>query len=298
MTITTGGHSGTDVSLSGSKLSASNELTFTAANWNTAQAVSVSVGHNADIAADGAVSLTHSFSSTGDYFSVTAGGVTVSISDDDSEVFLAAASSSGAEGQAASFTLSRMGYLANSLTVNVAVTEDGGWGYIQGTALATVQFAANASMTTLNVNTDDDLVVGNSGSIAAALSASSPLPVDGSGYVVGSPDSATVNMTDNDAAADVGWELSLCQPRLMEGFYTTVTLSITNGHTFADDQSLRLRWDDAFVSTFTSSSSAPRLDLAETPGSTGAVTGADGIKLAAGASSVSARLEPIRGRIA
>ena len=78
-------------------------------------------------------------------------------------MFLAAASSSGAEGQAASFTLSRMGYLANSLTVNVAVSEDGGWGYIQGTAPATVQFAANASMTTLNVNTDDDLVVGNSG---------------------------------------------------------------------------------------------------------------------------------------
>ena len=66
MTITIGGHSGTDVSLSGSKLSASNELTFTAANWNTAQAVPVSVGHNADIATDGAVSLTHSVSSTGD----------------------------------------------------------------------------------------------------------------------------------------------------------------------------------------------------------------------------------------
>ena len=287
VTITVAGHSGTDVSLGGSDLNTDNELTFTAANWNTAQTVSVSVGHDADVMSDAAVSLTHAVSSTGDYSSVTAGGVTVNITDDDSQVSIAAAAASAVEGQAASFTLTRTGYLVNSLTVNVAVTEDDGWGYIQGTAPTTVEFAANSGTTTLNVNTDDDLVVGNSGSIDAALSASSPLPADGAGYVVGTPDSATVNMTDNDTAADVQWSLALSSTTLTEANFTDVELNITSGHTFAQEQTLRLRWYGAFVSTYTS---APKLELFELPDSTGVVSGGDGMKLAAGDTSMSARL--------
>ena len=290
VTITIGGHSGSDVSLSGSDLSADNELTFTADNWDTAQTVSVSVGHDADITSDAAVSLTHSVSSTGDYSGVTAGGVTVSITDDDSEVSIAAAAAAVVEGQAVSFTLTRTGYQGNSLTVNVAVTEDDGWGYIQGTAPTTVEFAENAGTTTLSVNTDDDLVVGNSGSIDAALSASSTLPANGAGYLVGAPNSATVNMTDNDTAADVVWNLSLSPPTLEDGEFTTVELSITSGHTFAEEQTLRLLWDGAFVSTYSPSSSSPQLELFELPGMPGVVTGKDGMKLAAGNMSVSARL--------
>ena len=287
VTITVAGHSGTDVSLGGSDLNTDHELTFTADNWNTAQTVSVSVGHDADVMSDAAVSLTHAVSSTGDYSIVTAGGVTVNITDDDSQVSIAAAAASAVEGQAASFTLTRTGYMVNSLTVNVAVTEDDGWGYIQGTAPTTVEFAANSGTTTLNVNTDDDLVVGNSGSIEAALSASSPLPADGAGYVVGTPDSATVNMTDNDTAADVQWSLALSSTTLTEANFTDVELNITSGHTFAQEQTLRLRWYGAFVSTYTS---APKLELFELPDSTGVVSGGDGMKLAAGDTSVSARL--------
>ena len=290
VTITVAGHSGTDVSLGGSDLNTDNELTFTAANWNTAQTVSVSVGHDADVMSDAAVSLTHAVSSTGDYSSVTAGGVTVNITDDDSQVSIAAAAASAVEGQAASFTLTRTGYLVNSLTVNVAVTEDDGWDYIQGTAPTTVEFAANAGTTTLNVNTDDDLVVGNSGSIDAALSASSPLPADGAGYVVGTPDSATVNITDNDVASDVAWSISPSPSTLSEGNFTTVELSITSGHTFAEEQTLRLRWHGAFISTYSPVSSSPRLELFELPGYPGVVTGKDGMKLAAGDMSVSAQL--------
>ena len=290
VTITVAGHSGTDVSLGGSDLNADNELTFTADNWNTAQTVSVSVGQDADVMSDAAVILTHAVSSTGDYSSVTAGGVTVNITDDDSEVSITAAASSVAEGQPAAFTLTRTGYQGNALTVNVAVTEDGGWGYIQGTAPTTVEFAANSGTTTLNVNTDDDLVVGNSGSIEAELSASSPLPADGAGYLVGTPDSATVNITDNDVASDVAWSISPSPSTLSEGNFTTVELSITSGHTFAEEQTLRLRWHGAFVSTYSPVSSSPRLELFELPGYPGVVTAKDGMKLAAGDMSVSAQL--------
>ena len=290
VTITVAGHSGTDVSLGGSDLNTDHELTFTADNWNTAQTVSVSVGQDADVMSDAAVILTHAVSSTGDYSSVTAGGVTVNITDDDSEVSITAAASSVAEGQPAAFTLTRTGYQGNALTVNVAVTEDGGWGYIQGTAPTTVEFAANSGTTTLNVNTDDDLVVGNSGSIEAALSAGSTLPADGAGYVVGTPDSATVNITDNDTAADVAWSISPSPSTLSEGNFTTVELSITSGHTFAEEQTLRLRWHGAFVSTYSPVSSSPRLELFELPGYPGVVTAKDGMKLAAGDMSVSAQL--------
>ena len=53
--------------------------------------------------------------------------------------------------------------------MNVAVTETVGGGYIQDPAPTTVQFSANESTTTLTVNTNDDKVVGNSGSVRAAL---------------------------------------------------------------------------------------------------------------------------------
>ena len=290
VTITIAGHAGTDASLSGLTLSSSNVLTFTDSNWNTAQTVSVAIAHDADIVDDAEVTLTHTVSSTGDYSAVTAEDISVTNTDDDSEVTIAPTSASAEESQAARFTLTRSGYTGSSLTVNVAVSETGGWEYIQGTAPTTVQFAANASTTTLNVNTDDDLVVGNSGSITAELSASSTLPADGKGYVTGSPDSATVNITDNDNAADVGWGLELDPTTIKEGFYTTVTLEITSGHTFAMDQTLRLRWNNNFVALHTSSRSSPRLILSELTGITGIVTGLDGMTLAAGDTSVAARL--------
>ena len=226
VTVTLGGHAGTDVSVSPAS------LTFNAANWNTAQTVTVTADHDDDVEADAAVTLSHAVSGTGEYAGVTAGSVTVNITEDDSVVSLTVDAASVVEGEAATFTLTRTGYLAQARTVNVALTETGGWGYIQDPAPTTVQFSANANATTLTVNTNDDKVVGNSGSVRATLQT-------GANYGVVPPFDGTVNMTDNDTAGEVAWELMVSPDTITEGDAgTTVTLSITNGYTFADAQTV------------------------------------------------------------
>ena len=258
VTVTLGGHASTNVSVSPAS------LTFNAANWNTAGTVTVTANHDSDLTDEFAVTLSHAVSGTGEYAGITAGSVTVNITDDDNPVSIAADAASVVEGVAATFTLIRTGYLAQARTVNVALTEIGGWGYIQGTGPTTVQFAANANTTTLTVNTNDDKVVGNSGSVTAALE-------PGANYVAVPPDSATVNMTDNDTAGDVAWELMVSPDTITEGEAgTTVTLSITNGYTFAQPQTVRLFWLGLDVDS---------LSLLEGQGGTGAIT------IAAGASS-------------
>ena len=57
VTVTISGHTGTDLTLSGSTLS-SDALTFTTANWDTPQTITVSAGHDDDIG-DDSETLTH-----------------------------------------------------------------------------------------------------------------------------------------------------------------------------------------------------------------------------------------------
>ena len=66
--VTIGGHSGTDLSISGTTLNASSQLTFTASTWNTAQTVVVKAGHDGN-AGDESETLTHT-ASGGDYANV------------------------------------------------------------------------------------------------------------------------------------------------------------------------------------------------------------------------------------
>ena len=71
VTVTIGGHSGTDLSVSGTALSATNTLTFTASNWDMTQTVKVKAGEDGD-ADDESETLTHTVSG-GDYAGVTEG---------------------------------------------------------------------------------------------------------------------------------------------------------------------------------------------------------------------------------
>ena len=79
VTVTVGGHSGTDLSLSG--VSASNTLTFTTSNWNTTQTITVTAGEDPD-ASDDKATLTHT-ASGGDYGGAPPETLSVSVTDDD-----------------------------------------------------------------------------------------------------------------------------------------------------------------------------------------------------------------------
>ena len=78
VTIDISGYAGTDVTLS------NGSLTFTAVNWETPQTVTVSAAQDDDAAADDAVVLAHAVNGTGEYATVTAASVTVTIDEDDS----------------------------------------------------------------------------------------------------------------------------------------------------------------------------------------------------------------------
>ena len=77
VTVTVAGHSGTDVSLSAAT------LTFTTANWDTAQTVTVTAGNDSDTA-DDSVTLTHTATSTdGNYNGIMIASVAVTVEDND-----------------------------------------------------------------------------------------------------------------------------------------------------------------------------------------------------------------------
>ena len=113
-------------------------------------------------------------------------------------VSIAAASSPVTEGGAASFTLSRTGDTAASLTVSVAVSEAGS--VVSGTPASTVTFAAGDAEETLSVATDDDSAAEADGRVTATIAA-------GTGYEVDAEaTSAGLDVYDNDEAASTAVE--------------------------------------------------------------------------------------------
>ena len=118
VTVTVSGHDGTDVSVTPST------LTFTSGNWETPQTVTVSAAQDEDAAADQAVILSHAVNGTGEYASVTAESVTVTITENDvAGVAIASTSLTVIEGDAtgASYTV----VLDSQPTADVTVTISG-----------------------------------------------------------------------------------------------------------------------------------------------------------------------------
>ena len=85
VTIAISGHSGTDLSISGTTLSGDDELTFTTENWGTAQTVKVEAAEDGDATTDPDVTLVHEISSADDsvYNALAGQSVTVSITEND-----------------------------------------------------------------------------------------------------------------------------------------------------------------------------------------------------------------------
>ena len=133
------------------------------------------------------------------------------------------------EGTAAAFALTRTGDAAGELTVAVAVAETGAM--VAGNAPAEATFAAGATTAVLSVATDNDAVVETSSTVTASVTA-------GSGYAVASETgSAEVVVEDDDAAT---FAVGLSPATLAEGASATLTVSITNGVTFAEAQTIAL----------------------------------------------------------
>ena len=128
-----------------------------------------------------------------------AAAATVTVRDDDETpaVSVSAVESPVPEGRAAAFALARTGDLAATLTATVTVAEDGDMLAAGGAGTHTVTFVAAASGATLSLDTVND-------GTQEPLSTVTATVVAGADYDRGSPGSATVQVTDNDAPGGHG----------------------------------------------------------------------------------------------
>ena len=233
--------------------SATTSTTVTAAANHTGASVSISPGAKVSLS-EGAneitVTVTAEDGTTKKTYTVTVTRLSLPV------VSIAAGTSPVTEGTAASFTVTLDQAAPEVLTVAVSVAESGS--VLSGTPPAAVTFAKGQTSATLSVATAGDAVVEADSVVTASLTA-------GDGYAVGSGSSATVRVEDDDEAA---FTVSAAPLTIEEGESATLTVEITSGVTFGEDQPVDL-------SVTGTASSA---DYSLTPSS---------LTLAAGASSVS-----------
>ena len=206
VTVTIGGASG-DVSVQPAS------LTFTRANYATAQTVTVMAAEDEDAATDPAVTLTHS-ASGGGYGSVSIGAVTVTITEnDETAVRLSASGLTVEEGSSGHYTV----VLDSPPTDEVTVTIGGASGDVSVQPDSLTFTRANyATAQTVTVTAAEDEDAATDAAVTLTHSAS------GGGYDAVSIDAVTVTITEDDEA---GVTLSASALTIQEGnsgHYTVV----------------------------------------------------------------------------
>ena len=170
-------------------------LTFTAANWQTAQTVTVTGVADTDTDSE-AETITHTVAG-GDYEGFSAPSVSVTVSEVALPVATIEAVSTGVtEGTAVTFrvvldTAAPSGGLP--VTVSVAETGEVVAGTNEGSRMVTI--AAGATQAEFTVATDDDDADEAASEVTATLVPDSADPVT---YALGTADTATVTVNDND----------------------------------------------------------------------------------------------------
>ena len=122
VTVAISGHTGTDLSIASPGLSGDDELTFTTANWDTAQTVTVKAAEDDDGVLDPDVSLTRDISSADDstYNALADQSVTVSITEDESVgITLSPTTLTVNEGSTADYTVELSVQPTADVTINI-----------------------------------------------------------------------------------------------------------------------------------------------------------------------------------
>ena len=138
--------------------------------------------------------VTHTISS-GDagYRSLTPDPVAVTVLDDDSGVSVTADQASVNEGEDITFTLTRTGNTDSAITVDLSMSQRGSFLPANQLGARSVNIGANVDAETVTVETENDTVIENAGSVTLVVNS-------GTGYLLGTPRSATVSVQDDDGA--------------------------------------------------------------------------------------------------
>ena len=156
--------------------------------------------------------------------------VTIPANDRDLPQISVRSSGGAAEGVELAFGLTRTGTVSDELTVAVRVEE---MGAMLGAAPPTeVTFEAGSSTATLTVATTDDRVAEEDSEVTVTV-----LPSSADVYDVGSPQSATVTVADNDVAM---FDVTATPRDVVEGGVAEVRIAIRNDVVFATAQDIGL----------------------------------------------------------
>ena len=150
---------------------------------------------------------------------------TVTVEDDDMpRVTIEAVTSPVTEGTDATFTLTRVGVVTDTLLVQLNVSENGDM--ISGNAPSTVSFSAGMATTTLRVPTVADTDDENDSVITAVVTSSLDMS-----YAIGTDDTATVTVEDDDEPGVLVVTIQAGTTPVTEGTAATFTLSRTGATT-------------------------------------------------------------------
>ena len=140
------------------------------------------------------VNVTHTISSSdAGYRSLTPDPVAVTVLDDDSGVSVTAEQASVNEGEDITFTLTRTGNTDSAITAELSVSQRGSFLPADQLGARSVSIGANVDAETVTVETENDTVIENAGSVTLVVNS-------GTGYLLGTPRSATVSVQDDDGA--------------------------------------------------------------------------------------------------
>ena len=213
VTVTLGGVSNTDVTLNDST------LTFTQANWNAPQTVTVTAAHDGD-AWDDTVTITHTVASAADtaYDGLSAESVVVTVTDDDTAgVTISETSLTIEEGNTGAYTV----VLDTKPTGNVTVTVSGLAGTDVSLDKTTLTFTDQnwGTAQTVTVTAVDDDLDEDSETVTLTHTVASAANSVYDGVTAADLD---VEVTDNDTAGVTVSEASLTIEEGSTGTYTVV----------------------------------------------------------------------------
>ena len=227
VTVTVSGHSGTDVGLSGTSLSADDVLTFTTVNWNTAQTVTVTAAEDDDAVTDAAVALVHAVASTDDavYDALADQTVTITVTDDDAvgvDISETALTIDEGDPDGASYTVKLTSQPAGDVTVTVSghSGSDLSLSGLNGNNVLTFTTVnwATAQTVTVTAAEDDDAVADPVVALVHAVAST-----DDSAYDALADQTVTITIDEDDA---VGVDISETALTIDEGDANGVSYTV------------------------------------------------------------------------
>ncbi len=224
------------------------DLNFSPTTWNSARTFTIT---GIDDAIDNpndrrAVTITHTVEAWmvnaergGVYDEISVNSVFVIVTDDDGVtpvITIAAGTSPVTEGTAATFTVTASPVPTANLDVGLTIDQSGDYVAVGDLGLGkTVTILANAATATYAVATIADTVDEPNCTVTASLAA-------GTGYTLGSPSMATVNVNDDDAAPGALPVLSVNAPTVVEGDSGRTEMTFTVTLTPASSEQVTVRF--------------------------------------------------------